>query len=740
MWPRSSVGFVLLLPCVGLAQTFPGDLPAHEKEAYRAVAAQQGALGPTCDTVYLGPLDGDWDVDAFWSTGIPTAEKRGCIPDRAGNAVLSGANVVGQPDPNIPPTTMGACCLGSSCVENDYFNCRELGGNFVSGVVACTASVCTIGSCCTDAPSCTDDNGAGGAMDDSLCISLGGIFVGGANCDATDPCQRFRIPPGFEIIEVAPGTESQEHGAPALNNCGEIIFYIGPFYEPTTELRRYDNTFLLQFTTNNDSDAFPAINDRGEVSWNQGVDGRGRGTIVTGDPQTPTYVGPGLGDSGINNLNHIAWHVHVSVACPGPRRDAIYFYDGTETDLVYDDGLSNQSARVNDLNEIIWTRYHSPCGGGFGDWNSRILLYSQGTIATPPPASEIEQGPTPQLPALTNTGPAVWQGSLGVEYWDRTDDPVLLVPGSAGVPTINDRGEIAYSFKDPTTPYILYLRRSTQLYHISSELDLPSPYIDNIRPDMNDAGEIAWWWHPNGELTPSGTRYMRRIRNGDVDFDGDVDGQDFLPWPGCFTGSVETDGLCECRFLDIDHDRDIDFDDFALFLRRYSGPLEDCNGNGVMDLEELLAGAGEGITNYELRMTDEQSRDREGADQSEPRVASSGRVAQDFSPGEVESNVESAPPPLKRWATQTAIGNAATDCNLNAIPDSCDLSSGFSPDSDSDGIPDECCTWSLTNVASPLVGDAWVAQDFSPGEVESNEESTPPPLKKNAREAPLEWR
>ena len=124
---------------------------------------------------------------------------------------------------------------------------------------------------------------------------------------------------------------------------------------------------------------------------------------------------------------------------------------------------------------------------------------------------------------------------------------------------------------------------------VTSEQDVPD-VVDNPTIDSNDAGEMVWGWRPNGRLTPSGIRLMRLIRNGDTDFDGDVDLDDFIPMPRCFTGPVVTDGLCECRFFDIDHDRDVDMDDYNYFLRNYTGPLEDCNNNGIVDLEELLAG------------------------------------------------------------------------------------------------------------------------------------------------------
>jgi hypothetical protein len=54
------------------------------------------------------------------------------------------------------------------------------------------------------------------------------------------------------------------------------------------------------------------------------------------------------------------------------------------------------------------------------------------------------------------------------------------------------------------------------------------------------------------------------------------------------------------------------------------------------------------------------------------------------------------PTPASRTATTTARGDAcaiaqgAPDCNNNAVPDSCDLSSGSSQDSNGNAIPDEC--------------------------------------------------
>jgi hypothetical protein len=76
-----------------------------------------------------------------------------------------------------------------------------------------------------------------------------------------------------------------------------------------------------------------------------------------------------------------------------------------------------------------------------------------------------------------------------------------------------------------------------------------------------------------------------------VDLDNDVDLDDFGYFAKCYTGSIPTDRLCECRFLDIDHDRDVDSDDFALFMENYTGEPLDCHGHTLQDrFDMMLAG------------------------------------------------------------------------------------------------------------------------------------------------------
>ena len=41
---------------------------------------------------------------------------------------------------------------------------------------------------------------------------------------------------------------------------------------------------------------------------------------------------------------------------------------------------------------------------------------------------------------------------------------------------------------------------------------------------------------------------------------------------------------------DIDQDGDVDLADFKIFLTVYTGPLDDCQPNGVLDLQDILVG------------------------------------------------------------------------------------------------------------------------------------------------------
>ncbi len=202
---------------------------AEESAPWKATAP-----APRCDTTFDGAVNGDVRHPDKWTNGLPGPTRAACFPDDVKVAQAAGtrqtvpmsglfARAKARGSGMTSPTANGSCCLGSTCQQTDAFDCRELGGYFLEGVGPCSELVCATGACCTDDTVCNDDGGGG--MNEALCGILNGNYLGGAPCDYTDPCQRFRLPQGFEYIELTPGHDAFEHGRPRLNNCGESVFH-----------------------------------------------------------------------------------------------------------------------------------------------------------------------------------------------------------------------------------------------------------------------------------------------------------------------------------------------------------------------------------------------------------------------------------------------------------------------------------------------------------------------------------
>jgi len=81
-------------------------------------------------------------------------------------------------------------------------------------------------------------------MNQSTCNTIGGTYVGGAECTMEMPCPFQNLPVGYEVVTITP-PEMNEHfsSRPQLNDCGEIAFYHAP--EPgdllTDDVYWYDN-------------------------------------------------------------------------------------------------------------------------------------------------------------------------------------------------------------------------------------------------------------------------------------------------------------------------------------------------------------------------------------------------------------------------------------------------------------------------------------------------------------------
>jgi hypothetical protein len=76
----------------------------------------------------------------------------------------------------------------------------------------------------------------------------------------------------------------------------------------------------------------------------------------------------------------------------------------------------------------------------------------------------------------------------------------------------------------------------------------------------------------------------------DADGDDDVERDDFVAFADCFFGAGPYDADHPCAVSDVDQDTDVDAGDYAVFLLAYTGPREDCNDNGELDLTDIIEG------------------------------------------------------------------------------------------------------------------------------------------------------
>ena len=359
-------------------------------------------------------------------------------------------------------------------------------------------------------------------------------------------------PPGFEVVEVASGSKS--HGAPRMNNCGEFVFYIGKFPNGDIHLHLYDNGLITTLPEAPPPSGFGDINDYGDIAWEKEEPDGTRVVCMICDGQFEC-----LGEGGfprINNSCHLAWDLFDPITCASESN--IFYYNSKEIFQITSDGLSNQGPEINDLDQITWTRFDFCPEPEIAD----IMFYQDGltTVLT-------GDQPFAQIPSINNLGQVAWSDlSIGIELWEDGETTVIAPPASIN-PRLNNHGDVYFlrwhAFAGVWQSWIML---DGAYYRITNDTDW------NTDGDINDYGECAWRWSNWPEFDTHGVRYMRRIRNGDVDFDGDSDLADYSAMPACMTGPGDFDRLCDCRFLDMGHDRDVDLADFALFQNSLTPP------------------------------------------------------------------------------------------------------------------------------------------------------------------------
>lgn len=368
------------------------------------------------------------------------------------------------------------------------------------------------------------------------------------------------IPVGFEIIDIVSGNAF--HHRPRINNCGEIVYYRGFPADNDSEIYYYDNGKLTKMTNNDVADSYPHTNDKGIIVWNRGADLDGNGDLCRLENGDLRIIGFGSAPR-LNIYSHVVYEITRPVTCA--FESDIYMFDGENTIRISGyDGRSNQGPAINDIPQVLWTSYDfSSCI--IFDWTSLIQMYDDGMIINLPATLEGPQGVD-----INNLGHAVWSNYDHVEYWDGHTTRILT---EGAVASLNDRGDVVFL---RWTPYwVGWVYFEGGFYQITNHV----PPLEAGPPDINNHGEVVLSWHYNG-LTPvtSGITFMRRLRNGDVDFDRDIDLKDFKEFPACLTGPEPRDRLCDCRFLDMRHDRTVDLRDLAAFQNTYANPHNPAEG------------------------------------------------------------------------------------------------------------------------------------------------------------------
>ncbi len=87
-------------------------------------------------------------------------------------------------------------------------------------------------------------------------------------------------------------------------------------------------------------------------------------------------------------------------------------------------------------------------------------------------------------------------------------------------------------------------------------------------------------------------RFLDSLGRAEFDHDGDnvVEIPDFNAFKQCFDSVVTVTPDDECAISDFDRNGDVNLDDYQAFLLAYDGLQEDCNGNGTLDITDILNG------------------------------------------------------------------------------------------------------------------------------------------------------
>lgn len=381
------------------------------------------------------------------------------------------------------------------------------------------------------------------------------------------------LPRGYEIIDI-----TRENGLleriPRINSRGDVVFFSNP--SPTGgEIWLYEKASdtLTQITDDDVFDGLPDIADDGTIVWARWVGPERAGIGPTAEifMRTPDGVITQITDDpdedrdpSINSQHQIVWQKSGPWACGGYTQD-IYLYDAGEITRITTNGsaenLENQSPQISDEGVIVWTEYNFCDPPRPYNFTSRIMLHSNGLTRSLPSLSVV-----PQIPMLNETGTVVWVGfdlalrQETVEVWDGSRTWQLTDDG--GRASINLDGDIAFDRWNPSVgAYEIWLYRGGAFACIACEP------VHNHTPKINDRLEITWVF---GNLTNGDIRLMRRLPNGDLNCDGEINAFDIEAFLVALLEPATYPVLypqCDIELADINGDGSVDAFDIEPFIQ-----------------------------------------------------------------------------------------------------------------------------------------------------------------------------
>ena len=237
---------------------------------------------------------------------------------------------------------------------------------------------------------------------------------------------------------------------------------------------------------------------------------------------------------------------------------SLFFFDGKETIQITHDGgpgvYSHQSAELNDLGQITWTRHDFGPGPDIRD----TMFYSDGVIHR-----LTDETTTATNPDLNNHSQVIWlepgdgDGGRVIKMWDG--GIIRTVVDNAQLPNINDRGDIAFSRSDGFA-FNAFLLRDGELYQLTDDRFV-ADYVHSINRD----GEVAW----QRGIVGSNIMYLRRFELGDLNCDGMIDHDDVAAFLLALFDRVAYDNAhphCDPMLADIDGNAIVDALDIEPFI------------------------------------------------------------------------------------------------------------------------------------------------------------------------------